>query len=79
MQDIGGSSTSDFISPVVRVGKKNGLRRLCVDYRMLDKKIIKDRYPLPSIEDQLDRLQDARVFSILDPKNVFFHIWTMLA
>jgi len=41
---------------------------------MLNKKIIKDRYPLPLIEDQLDRLQDARVFSTIDLKNGFFHV-----
>jgi len=67
-------SVSDFASPVVLVKKKNGSHRLCVDYRMLNKKIIKDRYPLPLIEDQLDRLQDARVFSTIDLKNGFFHV-----
>lgn len=41
---------------------------------MLNKKIIRDRYPLPLIEDQLDRLQSARVFSTFDLKNGFFHM-----
>lgn len=41
---------------------------------MLNKKIIKDGYPLPLIEDQLDQLQDARVFSTIDLKNGFFHV-----
>lgn len=67
-------SVSDFASPVVLVKKKNRSHRLCVDYRMLNKKIIKDRYPLPLIEDQLDRLQSARVFSTIDLKNGFFHV-----
>jgi len=67
-------SVSDFASPVVLVKKKNGSHRLCVDYRMLNKKIIKDRYPLPLIENQLDRLRDARVFSTIDLKNGFFHV-----
>lgn len=62
-------SISDFASPVVLVKKKNGSHRLCVDYRMLNKKIIKDRYPLPLIENQIDRLQNARVFSTIDLKN----------
>lgn len=52
-------SVSDFASPVVLVKKKNGSHRLYVDYRMLNKKIIKDSYPLSLTEDQLDRLQDA--------------------
>jgi len=40
-------STSDFATPVVLVRKKDGIGRLCVDYRLLNKKIIKNRYPLP--------------------------------
>lgn len=48
--------------------------RLCVDFRLLNRKIIKDRYPLPLIEDQLDSLQGARLYSTLDLKNGFFHI-----
>lgn len=41
---------------------------------MLNKKIIKDRYSLPLIEDQLDRLQGARIFSTIDLKNGFFYV-----
>ena len=67
-------SVSDYVSPVVFVEKKNGTKRRCVDYRLLNRKIIKDRYPLPLIEDQLDKLQGARVFSTLDLKNGFFHV-----
>lgn len=47
---------------------------MCIDYRRLNKKIIKDRYPLPLIEDQLDRLQGAKLFPTLDLKNGFFHV-----
>lgn len=67
-------SVSEYASPIVLVVKKNGELRLCVDYRLLNKKIIRDRYPLPLIEDQLDRLQDAAVFSTLDLKDGFFHV-----
>lgn len=49
-------------------GEKDGSKRLCVDYRLLNKKIVKDRCPLPLIEDQLDKLQDAKVFSTVDLK-----------
>lgn len=68
------SSISDYASPVVVVKKKDGTNRLCVDYQSLNKKIIKDRYPLLLIEDQLDALQNARVFSTLDHKDGFFHV-----
>lgn len=67
-------STSDYASPVVLVRKKDGSVRLCVDYRLLNRKIIRDRYPLPLIEDQLDRLQGAKLFSTIDLKNGFFHV-----
>ncbi|KAK9736412.1 Reverse transcriptase (RNA-dependent DNA polymerase) [Popillia japonica] len=59
---------------VVIVKKKDGSHRLCIDYRKLNKVVVKDRYPLPLIEDQLDRLQEAGVFSTLDLKNGFFHV-----
>ncbi|GFS98271.1 retrovirus-related Pol polyprotein from transposon 17.6 [Trichonephila clavipes] len=43
-----------FSSPVVVCKKKDGTMRLCIDYRKLNKKIVKDRYPLPIIEEVLD-------------------------
>jgi len=67
-------SLSEYASPVVLVKKKNGAYRLCVDYRRLNQKIIKDHYPLPLIDDQLNRLQGARIFTTLDLKNGFFHV-----
>ncbi|XP_076660361.1 uncharacterized protein LOC143363699 [Halictus rubicundus] len=66
-------SLSDYASPVVLVKRKDGSARLCIDYRKLNAKIVKDRYPLPLVEDQLDALQGAKVFSTLDLKNGFFH------
>jgi len=68
-------SLSEYASLVVLTRKKNGSIRLCVDYRQLNKKIIKDRYPFPLVEDQLDLLQGAKYFSTLDLKNGFFHVY----
>jgi len=67
-------SLSDYASPIVLVKKKDGSTRICVDYRQLNKKIIRNRYPLPLIEDQLDALQGVKFYSILDLKNGFFHV-----
>ncbi|XP_043503857.1 uncharacterized protein LOC122525241 [Polistes fuscatus] len=67
-------SLSEYASPIVLVEKRDGSFRLCVDYRKLNQKIVKDRYPLPLIEDQLDQLQGANYFSTLDLKNGFFHV-----
>ncbi|GJQ80721.1 hypothetical protein Trydic_g9318 [Trypoxylus dichotomus] len=50
---------SEYASQVVVVKKKDGTPRVCIDYRKINKKIVKDRYHLPLIEDQLDKLQDA--------------------
>ncbi|KAK9701395.1 Reverse transcriptase (RNA-dependent DNA polymerase) [Popillia japonica] len=44
------------------------------DYRKINRKIVKNRYPLQLIEDQLDRLLNAKVFSTLDLRNGFFHV-----
>ena len=48
------------------VDKKDGGRRLCVDYRELNKVTIKNKYPLPRIDDLFDQLNGASVFSKLD-------------
>lgn len=65
-------SLSEYASPVILVKKKDETTRLCVDYIQINKKIMKYRYSLPLIEDQLNLLQDAKVFSTLDLKNGFF-------
>ena len=67
-------SNLDDINPVVIVKKKDGTSRLCVDYRNLNKKIIKDHYPIPLIEDVLEWVKDHEVFTTLDLKNGFFHV-----
>jgi hypothetical protein len=51
---------------VLFVKKKDGSMRMCIDYRELNKVTIKNQYPLPRIDDLLDQLQGARVFSKVD-------------
>lgn len=55
-------SRSEYASPILLRKKKNGLYRLCVDYRKLNMKVTKDRYPLPIMEDVIDALVN-RIFS----------------
>lgn len=67
-------SNSEFSSPIVLVKKKDDTYRLCVNYRALNKITVKDRYSLPLIEDQIDRLAGNSYFTSLDLKDGFHHV-----
>ena len=67
-------SNSDWASPVLLVLKKDGSHRMCVDYRRVNKVLLKDQWPLPRIQDILDALGGAKVFSVLDLKSGFFQV-----
>ena len=56
-------SVSPWGAPVLLVKKKDGSMRLCIDYRQLNKVTIKNKYPLPRIDDLMDQLVGASVFS----------------
>ncbi|KZS05237.1 Uncharacterized protein APZ42_031640 [Daphnia magna] len=68
------SSRSPWSSSVVLVKKKNGEIRFCVDYRRLNSVTVKDVYPLPRIEDVLDRLGGAQFFTSLDLESGFWQV-----
>ncbi|GJR26023.1 putative reverse transcriptase domain-containing protein [Tanacetum coccineum] len=59
-------STSPWGAPVLFVKKKDGSFRMCIDYRELNKLTIKNRYPLPRIDDLFDQLQGSSVYSKID-------------
>ncbi|GKB37669.1 putative reverse transcriptase domain-containing protein [Tanacetum coccineum] len=59
-------SSSPWGAPVLFVKKKDGSFRMCIDYRELNKLTIKNRYPLPRIDDLFDQLQGSRYFSKID-------------
>jgi len=53
-------------APLLFVSKKDGSLRMCIDYRALNKITVRDRYPLPRINDLLDRLHGCKIFSFGD-------------
>ena len=59
-------SSSPYGSPIIFVKKKDGGFRLCVDYRALNDITVKNKYPLPRVDDLLDKLHGAKVFSKID-------------
>ncbi len=67
-------SRSPWSFPVVQVPKKNGTRRFCVDFRKLNIIPQQDRYPLPRIDDILDRLATSRVYTTLDLNSGYWQV-----
>ena len=61
-------STSPWAAAIVWVRRKNGRLRLAMDYRALNDRTVEQHHPLPLIDDQVERLTEARVFSTLDLK-----------
>jgi hypothetical protein len=59
-------SSSPWGAPVLFVTKKDGSMRMCIDYRSLNEVTIKNKYPLPRIDDLFDQLQGAKYFSKID-------------
>lgn len=72
--DVIQESTSNYASPILMVKKKTGEQRLCVDFRALNNKTVKDRFPLPLIEDQITNLSGNVFFTTLDLASGYYQI-----
>jgi hypothetical protein len=68
------TSSSSWGAPVLFVEKKDNRKRLVVDYRSLNEVTIKNKYPLPNINDLFDQLKGAKVFSKIDFRSGYFQL-----
>ena len=65
---------TDWISSQVVTTKRNGKVRLCIDPRPLNNALKRNHYPLPTIEDVVPLLSNAKLFTFLDARNGFWHV-----
>ena len=72
--DVIQPSCSPWSSPIVLVKKKDGTHRFCVDYRQLNSLTVKDSYPLPRIDETLDSLSGAKLFSTADLASGYWQV-----
>ncbi|GJS33916.1 putative reverse transcriptase domain-containing protein [Tanacetum coccineum] len=70
-------SSSPWGAPVLFVKKKDGSFRMCIDYRELNKLTVKNRYPLPRIDDLFDQLQGSSVYSKIDLRSGYHQLRVM--
>ncbi|GJS73760.1 putative reverse transcriptase domain-containing protein [Tanacetum coccineum] len=66
--------SSPWGAPVLFVKKKDGSFRVCIDYRELNKLTVKNRYPLPRIDDLFDQLQGSSVYSKIDLRSGYHQL-----
>ena len=67
-------SVSPWGAPVIFIKKKDGTMRLCIDYRQLNKITIKNRYPLPHIDDLFDQLHGTTMFLKIDLRSGYHQV-----
>jgi membrane protein involved in colicin uptake len=67
-------SVSPWGVSILFVRKEDGTPRLCIDFRQLNKVTVKNKYPLPRIDDLFDQLKDAKIFSKIDLRSGYHQV-----
>jgi hypothetical protein len=67
-------SSSQWGAPVLFIEKKDKMQRMCVDYQSLNEMMIKNKYPLPRIEDLFDQMKGACMFSKIDLRSGYHQL-----
>lgn len=65
---------SPYASPILLVKKKNGEKRMCIDYQKLNSMTVKEQQPLPRIDDQIDRLHGRIYFTSLNLRSGYYQV-----
>jgi hypothetical protein len=67
-------SVSSWGEPILFIKKKDGALRFCIDFRQLNKATLKNKYPLPQINDLFDKLRGANIFSKIDLRSGYHQV-----
>jgi hypothetical protein len=67
-------SVSPWGAPILFVKNKDGMLRICIDFRNLNKVIVKKKYPLPRIDDLFDQLRSTQIFSKIDLRSGYHKV-----